>query len=170
MKKSWRKYLALFMSVIMMVTFVSAGAIAANAETSPRLGTVHPVFYSGKVYAHNRNTGDSVLVGSASWSWGATQPAVINVPYNKYTELSGGKYTGWKFVYEGNSKDCTYMKIHDSSKTYWTRYWNEECPNQDFTASFYVDGYTSAVSLYHDRTVYNNTIYNIQMGGFKTKR
>lgn len=162
MKKITTKSISLVLCIMML--FVMAMGTTSAASPEPR--GMFPTFTSGKVYAYNSQTNSKVLVGSETWSWGATQPTVISVSYNDYVKYVNLGYDGWYFSYNVQNKDCSKMVIYGSngdvlaSKTF-------PYLNDSTTISWYIDGAISSEKFYVERYMEGFWYQKAQMGGFK---
>lgn len=162
-----KKCLSLAVSMIMLFTLMAGSVVAAEVSTKdqPMPYLNNPVFYGAKLYA--RKGFSDKLVATADWSYGAPQAGIIEVPYDKYVEVSAEGYEKWYIKYTGNSKDATYMEIHNGgSITYDKRAFSSG--NTPFTFHVLIDGLASKESLYVDWTV-GFKAHNIPMGGLEVK-
>lgn len=170
MRTQLKRCLSMLITIVMMFTLLAGSIMAAetSAESEPMPYLVNPVFYGAKLYAKKTNSLTKELVATADWSYGAPQAGIIQIPYDKYVEVSAsGKYDSWYIIYTGNSKDATYMRIHNGgSETYDTM--SFKSPNTNFTSHVIIPGLSSKDSLYIDWTV-GFTAHNIPMGGLEVK-
>lgn len=136
----------------------------SQANETLSSGTDSPLFYSGKVYGYNPITGDKKPVGESYWTWGTRQPGYIEVLKNDYWDLNAEGGYDWMFEYTWNSKDCTYLKIYDTSNQVYID--RSVKPNTKYTITFYADVHLSQVKLRCDYTLPGvMTVRNMQIGG-----